>query len=119
MQDPHISLHKARHLLLAPGRLVGRVWHRQTRLDETNKTRREAFAPVTAVANASPERVPLLMFAPFVAQEHANLRMHDYSDGQGGGSDGAGERISDGLSACRDSTPALATAAAPKNVAAT
>ena len=49
---------------------------RQTRLDETNKTHREAFAPVTAVANTSPERVPLLIVCPIVAQEHANLRMH-------------------------------------------
>ena len=57
MQDPHISLHIARHLLLAPGRLVERVWHRQTRLDETFKTCREGSPLVTAVANTSPERV--------------------------------------------------------------
>ena len=47
-------------LLLAAGPLIERVWHRQTRLDETNKTCREGSPLVTAVADTSPERVPSL-----------------------------------------------------------
>ena len=60
MQNPHITLHIAKHLLLASGQLIERVWHRQTRLDETNKTCREGSPIVTAVASTRLERVPSL-----------------------------------------------------------
>ena len=77
MQDPHISLHIAQHLLLAPGPLIERVWHRQTRLDETNKTCREGSSLVTAVANTSPERVPSLSACSFCADKltHTHAEM--------------------------------------------
>ena len=60
----------------APGRLAGRVWHRQTRLDERFQAWGERLSLVTAVANARRERAPLLLLAPFTTQVHANLRMH-------------------------------------------
>ena len=76
MQNPHITLHIAKHLLLASGQLIERVWHRQTRLDETNKTCREGSPLVTAVANTSPERVPSLSASPFAPQANLRIRMH-------------------------------------------
>ena len=72
-----MSLHIAQHLLLAAGPLIERVWHRQTRLDETNKTCREGSPLVTAVANTSPERVPSLSACSFCADELTHTHAQD------------------------------------------
>ena len=64
MQDPHISLHIARLLLVAPGRVAAHAWHGQTRLNERFHLRCERSPPVAAVASAGQERAQLPLLPP-------------------------------------------------------